>query len=84
MFYVFGFWRDEQGRSEWAKSFHQDPYGSRLDALAHDRRRTLVVDYADWLNVVILPRNALGQFFTPSLPALMDDALEAGKPARVL
>ena len=48
-----------------------------------EERKNLVFtgEFASWQNVLVLPRNALEQFFTPSMPALMDDAVEDGKKA---
>ena len=56
------------------------PYGHRGE---YSTRRVLTGECASWQNVIGLPRDALKQFFTPSMPALMDDAVEDGKTAIV-
>ena len=61
--------------------FAMHPHGYRGEGSSTSRM--LTGECASWQNVIGLPRDALEQFFTPSMPALMDDAVDDGKKAIV-
>ena len=60
--------------------FAMRPHGYRGE---YSTRRVLTGECASWQNVIGLPRNALEQFFTPSMPALMEEVVDDGKTAIV-
>ena len=78
IFYVFGIWHTDT-HSDWRDSFQQRSYGHRGKQAA---KQLVSGEYATWQNVIIMHRDALAQFFTPSLSLLMDTDVEDGKLAK--